>query len=121
MANPLAAAETRDLISAAKVAGTPVFGGDGDKLGTIQSVMISKATGQVAYVVMAYGGFLGLAVRRHPLPWALLDYDPHLGGYRLGLPASELDAARTLADDADEEAYFADPQARARIDAYQNR
>jgi hypothetical protein len=118
MANPLAAAETRDLISAAKVAGTPVFSADGDKLGTIQSIMISKATGQVAYVVMAYGGFLGLAVRRHPLPWALLDYDSHIGGYRLGAPVGSLDAAPALDDDADEDDHLADPDARARIDAH---
>lgn len=118
MANPLAAAETRDLISAAKVAGTPVFSADGEKLGTVQSVMISKATGQVAYVVMAYGGFLGLAVRRHPLPWGLLDYDPDLGGYRLGRPVGDLDGAPALAEDADEEDLLADPESRARIDAH---
>jgi hypothetical protein len=118
MANPLAAAETRDLISAARVAGTPVFAVDGDKLGSIQSVMISKATGQVAYVVMAYGGFLGLAVRRHPLPWSVLDYDPDVGGYRLGRPVGDLDAAPALADDADEDDHLADPDVRARIDAH---
>ncbi len=121
MANPLAAAETRDLISAAKVAGTPVFSADGEKLGTIQSVMISKATGQVAYVVMAYGGFLGLAVRRHPLPWAVLDYDPDVGGYRLGRPVGDLEGAPALADDADEDEHLADPDARARIDAHYTR
>lgn len=118
MANPLAAAETRDLISAAKVAGTPVFSAEGEKLGTIQSVMISKATGQVAYVVMAYGGFLGLARRRHPLPWHVLDYDQDVGGYRLARPVGTLEDAPALDDDADEDDLLADAEARARIDAH---
>jgi hypothetical protein len=83
--------------------------------------MISKATGQVAYVVIAYGGFLGLAVRRHPLPWAVLDYDPHIGGYRLGRPVGDLEGAPALADDADEDEHLADPDARARIDAHYTR
>jgi hypothetical protein len=31
--------------------------------------MIDKYTGQVAYAVMSFGGFLGIGESYHPLPW----------------------------------------------------
>src|SRR5258707_13475138 len=54
------ARETARLIASDKVEGTPVRRSNGDKLGTIQRVMIDKRTGKVAYAVMTFGGFLGI-------------------------------------------------------------
>lgn len=94
----IATAETADLIAADKVAGTPVFSVSGEKLGTIETLMIAKATGHVAYAVMRFGGFLGMGVRHHPIPWALLRYERERGGYLLG-PAFDPEAAPSLAPD----------------------
>ena len=52
--------ETHSLIASDKVEGTPVRRTSGDKVGTIERVMIEKRSGKVAYAVMSFGGFMGL-------------------------------------------------------------
>src|SRR6478735_4427297 len=73
--------ETRRLIASSKVEGTPVFNQSGEQLGSVYNFMVDKISGQVAYVVMSFGGFLGIGESYHPLPWRALTYDPRLGGY----------------------------------------
>ncbi len=84
--------ETRELIASDKVEGTSVFDRDGTQLGTIHNFMVNKRTGQVAYAVLSFGGFLGLGESYHPLPWRMLTYDTGLGGYVVGLTRQELEA-----------------------------
>ena len=50
--------ETSTLIAADKVQGTDVFNHGGDRLGSVHDLMIDKQTGQVAYAIMSFGGFL---------------------------------------------------------------
>jgi hypothetical protein len=52
--------EMVSLIGSDKVESTPVYGGDDQKIGTVQRVMIDKVTGKVAYAVISFGGFLGM-------------------------------------------------------------
>ena len=52
--------ETVNLIGSDKVDGTAVYGADGNKIGSIQRVMIDKLSGKVAYAVLSFGGFLGM-------------------------------------------------------------
>jgi hypothetical protein len=85
--------ETADLIAADKVNGTAVYGADSERLGTIDSIMIGKRSGKVAYVVMSFGGFLGIGERYHPLPWNVLRYDEAKGGYSVGNSAEALRSA----------------------------
>ena len=85
--------ETGKLISADKVVGTAVYNRNGDRLGTIYSVMLHKISGRVAYAVMSFGGFLGLGERYHPLPWEALTYDEDKGGYNIDKTSEELKAA----------------------------
>ncbi|MFQ3595853.1 MAG: PRC-barrel domain-containing protein [Sphingomonadaceae bacterium] len=77
--------ETRALIAASKVEGTACYDPDGEKIGSIAEIMIDKRTGEVAYAVMSFGGFLGIGEKYHPLPWDALDYDETIGGYRVGM------------------------------------
>jgi hypothetical protein len=80
-ATHLEADETDRLISSEKVEGTAVYDRRGESLGSVHHVMIDKYTGQVAYAVMSFGGFLGMGESYHPLPWKVLTYDTRLGGY----------------------------------------
>jgi hypothetical protein len=82
--------ETSTLIAADKVQGTDVFNPGGDRLGSIHDLMIDKQTGQVAYAIMSFGGFLGMGNSYHPLPWPLLRYDTNLGGYIVDIDESQL-------------------------------
>src|SRR5258708_30253684 len=68
--------ETVTLIGSDKVEGTPVYRPNGERVGTIQRVMIDKIGGQVAYAVMSFGGFMGIGEDYYPLPWRLLAYNP---------------------------------------------
>jgi len=82
--------ETNALISADKVQGTAVYNNAGDRIGTIDSVMLHKRRGTVAYAVMSFGGFLGIGERYHPLPWDVLSYDESKGGYNVQHSADDL-------------------------------
>jgi PRC-barrel domain len=70
----LEADETDRLISSEKVESTAVYDRRGERLGTVHHLMIDKYTGQVAYAVMSFGGFLGIGESYHPLPWKMLTY-----------------------------------------------
>jgi hypothetical protein len=85
--------ETTALIGAGKVQGTPVYNSAGENLGSIYDVMLDKKSGQVAYAIMSFGGFLGLGENYHPLPWSLLRYDVERGGYVVNLDRQQLEGA----------------------------
>jgi len=51
--------QTHTLIPSDRVEGTPVRRSTGEKIGTIQRLMIDKVSGNVAYAVLTSGGFLG--------------------------------------------------------------
>lgn len=82
-----------ELISSRRVEGTPVYNHQGEKLGTIHSLMLEKCGGKVAYAVMAFGGFLGIHEHVHPVPWELLTYDIDREGYVVDLSKEQLRGA----------------------------
>jgi hypothetical protein len=107
--------ETRRLIASSKVEGTAVFDRAGEQLGTVYNFMVDKVSGQVAYVVMSFGGFLGLGESYHPLPWRALTYDPRLGGYVVDIDKDKLvDAPR---QEPGEDPFLDDGFGR-KVDAY---
>lgn len=79
----LAIDETARLIASSKVEATAVFDRAGERLGTVHTVMLDKISGQIAYVVMASGGVLGIGESYRPLPWKALVYSSELQGYVL--------------------------------------
>jgi PRC-barrel domain len=86
----IATDETRDLIASDKVEGTAVYDRDGERLGSVYNFMVGKRSGQVAYAVMSFGGWLGMGESYHPLPWSTLTYDTGLGGYVVNLTKERL-------------------------------
>jgi len=87
--------ETGDLIASDKVEGTAVYDRNGTKLGSVYNFMVNKRSGQVAYAVLSFGGFLGMGSSYHPLPWNQLTYDPAQGGYVVDLTKEQLEGAPT--------------------------
>jgi PRC-barrel domain len=85
--------ETVSLIGSDKVEGTPVYGRNNSKIGTVQRVMIDKISGKIAYAVVSFGGFLGMGEEYFPMPWAALKYDTRLDGYRTNMTEDELRGA----------------------------
>src|SRR5919197_3088165 len=87
------ARETAGLIGSDKVEGTAVYDPKGEHIGSIERVMIGKTSGQGAYAVLRFGGFLGIGSDYYPLPWASLTYDTSLDGYRLDITEEQLKGA----------------------------
>ncbi len=81
------------VISSDKVNGTNVYNPAGEKLGSVDSLMIDKLSGRVRYAVMEFGGFLGMGTDRYPLPWDTLKYDTKMDGYVVSLSKEQLDNA----------------------------
>ena len=84
---------TGTLIGAGKVNGTSVYNVAGDKLGTVEDVMIDKVSGRAIYAVLSVGGFLGMGEKHSPIPWSKLKYDEVRGGYVVNLDKKKLQDA----------------------------
>jgi sporulation protein YlmC with PRC-barrel domain len=107
--------ETAELISSSKVEGTAVYDPDGEKLGTIQSVMLGKQSGQADYAVLSFGGLFGMGSDYYPIPWDMLTYDEQQGGYVVDIDKETLEEAPRYTA-SDEPAY--DRAYSARIENY---
>src|SRR5881227_2498756 len=82
--------QSHSLIASDRVEGTPVRRSNGEKIGSIERLMIDKVSGNVAYAVLSFGGFLGMGHKHAPIPWARLTYDTNLTAYRVELSDEEL-------------------------------
>ncbi len=109
--------ETGTLISADKVVGTAVYDASGERLGTINSIMLNKRSGKVAYAVMSFGGFLGIGERYHPLPWNVLTYDERKSGYNIQHSADDLRRAPNYSRD-EVSAFDGGTQQRRDVNSY---
>jgi sporulation protein YlmC with PRC-barrel domain len=91
---------TSDVISSDRVEGTDVYNDAGDKLGSIDELMIDKRSGQVRYAVLEFGGFLGMGTDRYPLPWDMLKYDTSREGYVVPVDKKQLEGAPRYTQDS---------------------
>ncbi|HEX6720752.1 MAG TPA: PRC-barrel domain-containing protein [Burkholderiaceae bacterium] len=89
---------TSDVISSEKVEGTTVYNTAGEKLGSVDDLMIDKVSGQIRYAVLEFGGFLGMGTDRYPLPWNMLKYDTAKEGYVVPLDKDKLEKAPRYAE-----------------------
>jgi PRC-barrel domain. len=104
----LSARETAGLIGSDKVEGTAVYRSNGDRIGTIDRLMLDKLSGKVAYAVMSFGGFLGIGDDHYPVPWSLLTYNTDLGGYEVNISDAQLRGAPRFGQGEDWERYDRD-------------
>ncbi len=63
------------LLSAGTIEGDDVCNLNGDKLGTIQDVMLDVQRGDIRYAVLSSGSFLGMGERLFAIPWSVLKLD----------------------------------------------
>ncbi|MDD3266658.1 MAG: PRC-barrel domain-containing protein [Burkholderiales bacterium] len=67
----------KNLITAVRTAdviGKEIIGNDDNKLGKIEELVISKEKGNVRYIVLSHGGFLGLGSDFYTIPWGCVSY-----------------------------------------------
>jgi hypothetical protein len=104
-----------ELIGSDRVEGTAVYDHTGKYVGSIKRLMIEKLSGQVAYAVMSFGGFLGFGESSHVIPWDKLTYDTDLSGYKTSITETDLRSAPAFAS-IDEK--WLDNTQQAELDAY---
>ena len=63
------------VLSAGTIKGTQVLDPMGDELGSIEDLMIDMESGQVAFAVLSFGGFLGMGGKLLAIPWKALAVD----------------------------------------------
>jgi len=114
IANP--EAKPHALIASDRVEGTAVRRPGGEKIGSIQRLMIDKVSGNVAYAVLSFGGFLGMGEKHLPVPWSRLKYDPLMAAYAVDLSDDELAKAPSYA--ADKEFDWGDRSQEERLHDY---
>lgn len=86
------------LIAAGEVQGTSVYNRAGEKLGSVEDIMIDKTSGRAEYAVLSFGGFLGLGTNEYPIPWEKLTYDTHIGGFIVDIDKRMLENAPVYAE-----------------------
>ena len=84
------------LVPSDRVEHANVYGQDGAKLGTIERLMLDKASGTVAYAVIKTGGLLG-SHHHCPIRW-----DPARQAYQTDVTPEDLRAGPS---ELDEEAF----------------
>ena len=107
---------SHNLIASDRVEGTPVRRPTGEKLGTIQRLMIDKLSGNVAYAVLSFGGFLGMDQKHFPIPWSRLTYNPAKAAYELDVSDDELKRAPSY--EADKEFDWGDRSQEVLLHSY---
>jgi sporulation protein YlmC with PRC-barrel domain len=69
------ASTTPAVLSAGTLTGDPVVNDAGENLGKLEEIMIDLDSGRVAYVVISFGGVLGVGNKLFAIPWQALRVD----------------------------------------------
>jgi sporulation protein YlmC with PRC-barrel domain len=87
---PVQGPQTTGLITSDSVEGMPVYDMHGKRIGTADRLMIDKVTGQIAYAILSFGGFLGIGEDHYPIPWSMLTYNEKPDGFQVDITEDEL-------------------------------
>ncbi len=82
-----------DVMAAETLQGDDVVNLQGDKLGSIEDIMLDVRSGRVAYAVLSFGGLLGMGDKLFAIPWGALTLDADRKCFVLDLPKDRLQNA----------------------------
>lgn len=87
------------VLSASTLMGDKVVNAEGEDLGEVSEVMIDLDAGQIAYVVITFGGFLGLGGKLFAFPWGALTLDPDREVFVVDVDREQLEEAPGFDED----------------------
>ena len=67
--------KVRRVLSASTIKGDAVRNSAGENLGKVDEIMIDIPSGRIAYVVLSFGGALGLGNKLFAIPWSAVTVD----------------------------------------------
>ncbi len=91
-------AKNMTFVPATEIKGSRVVNDKEENLGKIEEVMIDSEQGRIAYVVLSFGGLLGMGNKLFAIPWESLEYNR--GDYILRLDKSILEKAEGFDEEA---------------------
>jgi len=65
----------RNIVNSDDVIGVSVQNPQGENLGKVEALMLDKTQGHVVYVILSFGGFLGMGDKWFALPWSMFSYN----------------------------------------------
>lgn len=88
--SPALLSEESPILPTKTLIGDKVRNPDGEDLGSIEELMIDFRRGRIAYAVLSFGGFAGLADKLFAIPWSALRIDGSEGHLVLDVPRDRL-------------------------------
>jgi sporulation protein YlmC with PRC-barrel domain len=104
------------VMDAATLRDDGVVNVNGEDLGQIESIMLDVTTGQIAYAVLSFGGFLGMGKKLFAIPWSALTLDAAEKRFVLDVSKERLENAPGF--DKDHWPSMADPAWATELHAY---
>jgi sporulation protein YlmC with PRC-barrel domain len=104
------------LMGASTLMGEDVYNHKDEDLGDIKEIMLDMQTGRVAYAVLSFGGFLGIADKLFAVPWNALKLDTVNKRFILNVDKERLESAPGF--DKDNWPDMADPTWQNTISSY---
>lgn len=105
-----------EIVKSEDIIGKKVLSNNDEKIGKIEEIVLDKSSGQVRYVVLSCGGFLGLGENLYAIPWKSISYDPEEEGFKLMIDSEKLKSAPNF--EKSNWPNFADPSFEQRINSY---
>jgi sporulation protein YlmC with PRC-barrel domain len=81
------------VLSATTAIGDKIKNAAGEDLGELKELMIDVNSGQIAYAVLSFGGFLGLGEKLFAIPWQALTLDAKHHAFILNVDKEKLENA----------------------------
>jgi sporulation protein YlmC with PRC-barrel domain len=81
------------VLSATTMMGDEIKNPDGESLGNLEEIMLDVSSGNVAYAVLSFGGFLGIGDKLFAIPWSSMTIDPDDHAFILDIDREMLENA----------------------------
>lgn len=104
---------SNQVVKTCDVIGKTVVSHTNEKLGSVEEIVLDKVSGETKYVVLSFGGFLGLGDKLYALPWKSISYDLNEDAFKLSIDKERLKVAPGF--DKDNWPNFADPKFNSTI------
>jgi sporulation protein YlmC with PRC-barrel domain len=87
---------TPHLVSSNRLERYNVVNAEAEDLGQVQNFMLDIASGKIAYVVVSFGGFMGISDKWFAIPWEAMTWSPETKRFVLDMSKEALKEAPGL-------------------------